>query len=53
MKMLEKWLWELEIRGKIESIKTTALLKLTRIVRRVEETCCHFSEKVDGDVKNS
>ena len=36
---LLKDLEELEIRGRIKTIKTTALLKLTRKLRRVLETC--------------
>ena len=32
---------DLEIRGQVETIQTTALLKSARILRRVLETCCH------------
>ena len=32
-----KWLEELEIRGQIETIQTTAFLRSTRIPRRVPE----------------
>ena len=35
---LEKRLEDLEIRGRIEIIHTTALLKSTRILRRVQKT---------------
>ena len=47
---LEKRLEKLESREKIDTIQTIALLKSTRILRRVlnpEETCCHldFSKK--------
>ena len=35
---LKKRLGELEIKGKIETIQTTALLRLARILRRVLET---------------
>ena len=37
-KNLEKRLENLEIRGRIETIQTTALLQSTRIVRRVLQT---------------
>ena len=37
-KNLEKRLEELEIRGRIETIQTTALLRSARILRRVLET---------------
>ena len=37
-KGLEKSLSELEIKGRIETIQTTALLKSARIIRRVLET---------------
>ena len=54
---LSKRLDELEIRGGVETIYTTTLLRSTRILRRVLETCCHsnFSERpsADADVKNS
>ena len=32
---------DLEIRGGVETIQTTALLRSARILRRVLETCCH------------
>ena len=55
-KGLLKGLENLEIRGRVETIQTTALLKLERILRRVLETCCHlnFSEKpsANADMKN-
>ena len=38
---LENKLDELEIRGKIETIQTTALLKSPRLIRKVLEICCH------------
>ena len=38
---LVQGLEELEIRGRVETIQTTALLRSARILRRVEETCCH------------
>ena len=41
LKGLERKLEELEIGGRIETIQTTALLILARILRRVLETCCH------------
>ena len=34
---------DLEIRGQVEIIKTTALLRSARILRRVLKTCCHSS----------
>ena len=42
-KKREKRLGWLEIREKIETIQTTARLKLAKIIRswRSEETCCH------------
>ena len=55
-KILKKRLEELEIRGRTETIKTTALLRLAGILRKVLETCCHLDscEKapVKTDVKN-
>ena len=39
-KGLVKKMEELEIRGGTETIQTTALLRSTRILRRVLETCC-------------
>ena len=48
---------DLEIRGQVETIKTTALLKSIRILSRVSETCCHSnpSERPStyADVNNS
>ena len=48
---------DLEIRGQVEPIQTTTLLRTTRILRKVLETCCHsnFSERqlAKTDVKNS
>ena len=44
LKGLVKGLENLEIRGQVETIQTTALLKSARILRRswrLEETCCH------------
>ena len=60
-KGLLKGLEDLEVGGRVETIQTTALLKMARILRRVswrlEETCCHSisSEKPSAyaDVKNS
>ena len=37
-KGLYKELEDLEVRGRVETIKTTALLKMARILRRVQET---------------
>ena len=56
-KILVKGLEDLEIRGKVETIQTTALLRPARILRIGRETCCHsnFSEKPSANavVKNS
>ena len=41
-KSLEKGLEEIKIKGKIETIKTTALLRSARILRRVLETWRHL-----------
>ena len=43
-KGLEKWLEELEIGGRIETIHATALLKFTRILRKVLETRLDFCQ---------
>ena len=52
-----KGLEDLEVGGRVETIQTTALLRTTRILRRVQETCCHSnsSERLsaEADVKNS
>ena len=51
IKNLEKRLNGLEIRGRIETIQSTALLKLARILRRVlgtEETCHFDSSEEQG-----
>ena len=50
-KGLEKRLEELEFRGKLETIQTTTLLRLTRIPRRVLEKYHH--EKVGGKLARS
>ena len=34
-------LGDLEIRGWVETTQTTALLRSVRLLRRLEETCCH------------
>ena len=48
---------DLEIRGWVETLKTTASLWSVRILETLEETCCHsnFSERLSAktDVKNS
>ena len=53
---LEKRQRELEIRGRIKTIKAAKLIKSARILRRVLQTCCplKFSEKppVKTGVKN-
>ena len=38
-KELVQGLEDLEIRGQVETIQTIALLRLPRILRKVEETC--------------
>ena len=58
IKGLVQGLDDLEIRGQVETIQTTALLRSTREEsRRLEETCCHSncSEKpsANASVKNS
>ena len=40
-KGLVKGLEDLEIRGQVEIIQTTVLLRSARILRKVLETCCH------------
>ena len=57
-KGLVKGLKDLEIRGQVEIIQTTTLLRSARILERVlEEACCHSdsSERpsANADVKNS
>ena len=48
---------DLEIRGRVGTIQTTVLVRSTKILRRVQETCCHLnsSEKpsTHADIKNS
>ena len=52
-----KELEDLEIKGQEEIMQTTALLRLTKILRKIQETCCHSdsSEKpsANAGVKNS
>ena len=56
-KGLLKGLEDLEVGGRVETIQTTALLKMARILRRFLETCCNSisSEKpsANADVKSS
>ena len=56
-KGLVKGLEDIEIRGQVETIQTTELLRSARIPRRVQETCCHSnsSEKPSSNtgVKDS
>ena len=40
-KELLKGQGDLDVGGRVETIQTTVLLKTARILRRVEETCCH------------
>ena len=50
---------DLEIRGHMETIQTTALLRSARILEswRLEETCCHWDSSgkssANADVKHS
>ena len=48
---------DLEIRGRVGTIKNTALLRSDRILRGVPETCCHSNfidrTSVNADVTNS
>ena len=57
IKGLSKGLEDLKIRGQVETIQTTALLRSARILRRVLETCCHSNSNekpsVNTAVKNS
>ena len=54
-KGLLKGLEDLEVGGRVETIKTTTLLRTSRIMN-IEETCCHSnsSEKpsANADLKN-
>ena len=59
-KGLLKSLKDLEVGNRVETIQTTALLKMVRLLeesRRSEETCCHsISSEIPSayaDVKNS
>ena len=56
-KGLVQGLEDLKIKGREETIQTTALLRSVRILRRVQEICCHSnsSEKPSANtgVKNS
>ena len=56
-KRLLKGLEDLEVGGQVETIQTTALLRMARILKRVLKTCCHSnsSERPSAktDVKNS
>ena len=57
-KGLLKWLEDLEVSRRVETIQTTTLLRTARILRRVlEETCCHSNSSerpsANADVKNS
>ena len=56
-KGLLKGLEYLEVGSRVETIQTTASLKTARILRRVQETCCHSisSERPStyADMKNS
>ena len=40
-KGLLKGLEDFEVGGRVETIQTTALLRTARILRIVQETCCH------------
>ena len=55
-KGLVQGLEDLEIRGRVETIQTTVLLRSARILRRIQETCCHSDScgkpSVNAGVKN-
>ena len=55
-KGLVQGLEELEIRERVETIQTIALLRLARILSRVLETCCHSNScekpSANAGVKN-
>ena len=36
---------DLEEEGRVDTIQTTALLRSARILRRVQETCCHLNSR--------
>ena len=54
---LIKGLEDLEIRGRVKTIQMKALLRLARILKRVEETCClsdsNGKPSANAGVKNS
>ena len=52
-KELLKGLEDLEIRGQVETIQTTRLLRTARILRRFLETWGDLLSLTDADVKNS
>ena len=56
-KGLIKGLKDLEMRGRVETIQTSTLLRSARILRRVLETCRHSNTSewpsTNADVKNS
>ena len=56
-KGLLKGLEDLQVGGQVETIQTTALLRTTRILRQVLETCSHSNSSkkpsANTDVKNS
>ena len=57
LKIIPQSLKELEIREQVENNQSTTLLRPARILKRVQETCCHsdFSERllVNAGGKNS
>ena len=56
-KGLVEGLEDLKIRGQVETIQTTVLLRSARILKRVQETCCHSNSiekpSANAGVKNS
>ena len=54
---LLKGLEDLEVSRWVKTIQTTALLRTPRILRRVQETCCHSNSSerpsANADVENS
>ena len=49
-KGLVQGLEDLEIMEWVKTVQTTALLRLTRIQKRVNETCCHSNSRVKPSV---
>ena len=54
-KGLVQGLEDSEIKGRVDTIQTTTLLRSAKILRRLQDTCCHSSEKSSANtgVKNT